>query len=278
MRESGCDLALLCHGSGDGVRRLAEGETMLAGVHLIDAESGVYNDPARLGPEARAVERREGCFELADRGTLFLDEIGNLTPNQQAKLLRALQTGEFQRVGSSRPRQADVRVLAATNADLRMSVAEGRFREDLLYRLNTVEIHLPPLRERREDIPLLAAHFLERKAEHYGLRLEGFTPEAMRALLDHSWPGNVRELEHSVERGVLMARGNRLGAEDLGLRGRGDGGRHLEEMTLEEVEGILIRRALERHGGNVSRAADALGLSRSALYRRLQQHGITTAT
>ena len=148
---------------------------------------------------------RVGYFELADGGTLFLDEIGNLSPNLQAKLLRVLQTGEYQRVGSSRTLRANVRILSATNADLAREIAEGRFREDLLYRLNTVEIRLPPLRERREDVPLLVNHFLRRRAARYGRAAPGIAPEAMQALLDYAWPGNIRELENVVERGVIMA-------------------------------------------------------------------------
>jgi DNA-binding NtrC family response regulator len=218
---------------------------------------------------------RVGYFELADGGTLFLDEIGNMPPKQQAKLLRVLQTGEFQRVGSSKTRRVDVRVVSATNVDIRNEVAEGRFREDLLYRLNTVEIHLPPLRDRPEDVPALAMHFLKRTAGKYGKRkLNGLEREAVQALLEHSWPGNIRELEHALERAVLMAVGPQVRAEDLGLRGRGDGAARLEEMTLEEAEKYLILKALGRYQSNVSRAADALGLSRSALYRRLQQYHI----
>lgn len=219
---------------------------------------------------------RVGYFELADQGTLFLDEIGNMPHSQQAKLLRVLQTGEFQRVGSGRTRRVDVRVIAATNVGIRKEVAEGRFREDLLYRLNTVEIHLPPLRERTEDIPALAMHFLGHAAARYRKRIRGFDPEALRQMQMHPWPGNVRELEHAVERAVLMCAGEVIRADDLALRPRAaDGGAgRLEEMTLEEVEKYLIRRALERFDGNVSRAAEALGLSRSAMYRRLQQHGI----
>jgi DNA-binding NtrC family response regulator len=219
---------------------------------------------------------RVGYFELADGGTLFLDEIGNMPPKQQAKLLRALQSGEFQRVGSSKTRRADVRVLAATNVDIGREVGEGRFREDLLYRLNTVEIYLPGLRDRQEDIPVLAMHFLRRQSVKYGKKLAGIDREALHALIEYSWPGNIRELEHAVERGVLMAQGNQLRAEDLGLRGRHDGAARLEEMTLEDAERFLIQKALARLGGNVSRAAEALGLSRSALYRRLQQYGIST--
>ncbi|HXG32456.1 MAG TPA: sigma-54 dependent transcriptional regulator [Bryobacteraceae bacterium] len=217
---------------------------------------------------------RCGRFELAEGGTLFLDEIANIPLRQQAKLLRVIESGEFERVGSSQTRRADVRILSATNADLRAEVAAGRFREDLLYRLNTVEIHVPPLRERREDIPELAMHFLRRYAARYRKTLEGFDAEAMEALLRHSWPGNVRELEHAVERGVLLAAGPRVAALDLALGPTNARGLHLEEMSLEEVEQILIQKALTRFGGNVSRAASALGLSRSALYRRMARYGL----
>ncbi len=215
---------------------------------------------------------RVGCFELADGGTLFLDEIANVPLQQQAKLLRVLENREIQRVGSSKTRKVDVRVVSATNANLGEAVASGDFREDLLYRLNTVEIRLPPLRDRIEDIPLLAEHFLAKQAARYGRDIDGFSPPAMAALLEHTWPGNVRELQHSVERSVLMARGSRIEASDLGLRRRGDGSAHMEELTLDEAERLMIEKALERHQGNVSRAAEALGLSRSALYRRLQRH------
>ncbi len=216
---------------------------------------------------------RVGYFELADGGTLFLDEVGNLSPAQQAKLLRVLETGEFQRVGSSRARRADVRVLAATNADLPARVAEDRFREDLLYRLNSVEIPIPPLRERREDIPALAAYFLKQQTARYGVELD-FSQAAMRALLAHTWPGNVRELRHAVERAVLLSEGATVDGEDLGLRPAPDAAARFDELTLEEAERILIQRALGRFDGNVSQAAEALGVSRSALYRRLERHGI----
>ncbi|MGI9179221.1 MAG: sigma-54-dependent transcriptional regulator [Longimicrobiaceae bacterium] len=217
---------------------------------------------------------RVGAFELADGGTLFLDEIGTMPTEQQAKLLRVLQTGEFQRVGASKVRRVNVRVLSATNADLGQAVAEGRFREDLLFRVNTVEVHLPPLRQRREDIPLLATHFLRRQAQQYRKPITGFEPEAMEAMLEYAWPGNVRELEHTIERAVLLTQGEKVRAEDLNLRSRVEGTAPLDELTLEEVERVLIRKALARHEGNVSRAAEALGLSRSALYRRLQHHGL----
>jgi DNA-binding NtrC family response regulator len=221
---------------------------------------------------------RVGSFELADGGTLFLDEIANVSLKQQAKLLRVLESGEFQRVGSSRVRRVDVRVIAATNADLRREVAEGRFREDLLYRLNTVQIHLPPLRERREDVPQLAALFLREQASRYKKQAAELTAGAMRALLEHPWPGNVRELRHAVERAVLMARNTSLTEDDLALQGTAPSsstdGALPEELTLEGAERLLIQRALARHSGNVSRAAEALGVSRSALYRRLQYYGL----
>jgi DNA-binding NtrC family response regulator len=217
---------------------------------------------------------RVGYFELADGGTLFLDEIGNLAAKQQAKLLRVLQTGEFQRVGSSKTRHVDVRVFAATNVDIMREVADGRFREDLLYRLNTVEIHLPPLRERQEDVSGLATHFLRMSSTKYNRKFTGFDREAIQALVEHRWPGNIRELQHTVERSILMAQGSQIRADDLGLRTRVDGAGRLEEMTLNDAEKYLIQKALARVQGNVSRAAEALGLSRSALYRRLQEHDI----
>jgi len=217
---------------------------------------------------------RVGCFELADGGTLFLDEIANTSPHVQATLLRVLETGEIQRVGSSMVRRADVRVLSATNANLDEAVAAGRFREDLLYRLNTVEIPIPPLRDRTEDIPLLAAHFLKRQSMRYGRPGVAFSPGASHALLCHPWPGNVRELKHTVERAILMCPGSEIDVEDLGLRRGAGNSLPLEDLELAEVERLLVERALEHHDGNVSRAARKLGLSRSAMYRRLKQHRI----
>ncbi len=217
---------------------------------------------------------RVGFFELADGGTLFLDEIGNLPLKLQSKLLRVLQTGEFQRVGSSRTQRADVRLLAATNVDIRQEVAEGNFREDLLYRLNTVEVHLPPLRDRREDVSLLAAHFLRRQATQYRKSVSGFSPDAMQTMLDYEWPGNIRELEHTIERAVLLCQDDHVRSEDLNLRQHVPEATAMDELPLEDVERLLIKKALQRHGGNVSQAAEALGLSRSALYRRLQRYGL----
>jgi DNA-binding NtrC family response regulator len=217
---------------------------------------------------------RIGYFELADRGTLFLDEIGNVPLAQQAKLLRVLETGEFQRVGSSKTKKIDVRILSATNSQLDRAVADGRFREDLYYRLNAVEIFLPPLRERREDIPLLAAHFLARSGRKYGRPDLSLTSSAVEALMRHAWPGNVRELRHSVERAVLLAEANEVNLEHLGLRQAPEGSLRLENMQLDDAERILIRKAIARNRGNVSRAAEDLGISRSALYRRLKRHGL----
>src|SRR5215216_4382341 len=218
---------------------------------------------------------RVGRFELADGGTLFLDEIANVPVNLQPKLLRVLETGEFERVGSSQTRRVDVRVLSATNANLKDEASTGRFRQDLFFRLNTVEIHLPPLRERPEDIRALAEHFLRRHAQRYRKPLRGFDPSAVEVMRAYAWPGNVRELDHVVQRAVLLARSDEVKSADLGLQAASGGGeRRLEEMSLEEVERLLIQKALRRFGGNVSQAAEALGLSRSALYRRMQKYEI----
>jgi DNA-binding NtrC family response regulator len=217
---------------------------------------------------------RVGRFELADGGTLFLDEIANVPLNLQPKLLRVLETGEFERVGSSRTRRTDVRILSATNSDLADEVSGGRFRQDLLFRLNTIEINLPPLRSRREDIPLLAAHFLAQHSRRYRKQLTGFEPSALQALVDHPWPGNIRELDHAVERAVLMSTGSSIRPSELGLRSGRELSPRIEDMSLEEVECFLIKKALSRFDGNVSHAAKALGLSRSALYRRLQRYGL----
>jgi DNA-binding NtrC family response regulator len=217
---------------------------------------------------------RVGRFELADNGTLFLDEIANVPLPQQAKLLRVLETGEFERVGSSKTRRVNVRVLSATNSDLYNETAAGRFRQDLLFRLNTVEIRIPPLRERREDIPLLAAHFLRQHSRRYRKMISGFEPRAIQMLVDHQWPGNVREMDHAVERAVLMAQGQVITTGDLGLRTGVEPSQRIDDMSLEEVERFLIQKALTRYNGNVRQAARALELSRSALYRRLKKFGL----
>ncbi len=217
---------------------------------------------------------RVGRFELADTGTLFLDEIANVPLNLQAKLLRVLEVGEMERVGSSKTKRVDVRVISATNANLPEEVASGRFRQDLLFRLNTIEIHVPPLRERREDIAPLATHFLGVHARRYRKPIASFDHNALQAMYDHPWQGNVRELNHVVERAVLMAQDSIIKASDLALRPGSSSAPRLDQMSLEEVEEFLIKKALARHNGNVSHAANALGLSRSALYRRLQRFGL----
>ncbi|PYX74977.1 MAG: sigma-54-dependent Fis family transcriptional regulator [Acidobacteria bacterium] len=217
---------------------------------------------------------RIGRFELADGGTIFLDEIGNVPLRQQAKLLRVLESGEVERVGSSRSRRVNVRVLSATNTDLPAACQAGQFREDLLFRLNTVEVRVPPLRERREDIALLGAHFLARYAARYRRPVQTFDPAALQAMMQYSWPGNVRELEHTIERAVLMSRTADIQPADLSLSSPRAQTQNLEDLSLEAVEAVLVRKALQRFQGNVSQAAEALGLSRGALYRRMEKYGL----
>jgi len=217
---------------------------------------------------------RAGRFELADESTLFMDEIANIPLAQQAKLLRVIETGDFERVGSSKTLHANVRIISATNSNLEHEVTAGRFRQDLLFRLNTIQITLPPLRERRDDIMLLANSFLAQHAEHYRKQIAGFDETARERLLQHRFPGNVRELDHIVERAVLMTQDRQICGSDLGLANDGREPRNLEEMSLEEVEAFLIKKALARNDGNARKAAEALGLSRSAFYRRLQQYGL----
>jgi len=219
---------------------------------------------------------RVGRFEMADGGTLFLDEIANVPMTLQAKLLRVLQAGELERVGSSRTTTVDARVISATNADIRAEVAAGRFREDLLFRLNTIEIALPPLRDRGPDIIALAGHFLQRHSERYAKAIGGFEPAATQALAEYPWPGNVRELDHTVERAVLLARGSSIQADELGLRRAVERSEEAEltDLTLDQAERVLIQNVLRRCDGNVTEAAHSLGLSRSALYRRLKAHGL----
>jgi DNA-binding NtrC family response regulator len=217
---------------------------------------------------------RAGRFELADESTLFMDEIANIPLAQQAKLLRMIETGDFERVGSSKTLHANVRIISATNANLENEIAAGRFRQDLLFRLNTIEIELPPLRDRREDIMPLANNFLRQHAERYRKNVGGFDENARERLLQHRFPGNIRELDHVVERAVLMTQDRQVRSADLGLTTGGPESRSLEEMSLEEVEAFLIKKALARNDGNARKAAEALGLSRSAFYRRLQQYGL----
>ncbi len=235
-------------------------------------ESEIFGHVKGAFTDARA--DRIGRFELANGGTLFLDEIANVPLRQQAKLLRVLETGELERVGSSQTRRVDVRLLCATNAQLREEVETGNFREDLLFRINTVEIHLPALRDRREDIPLLAQHFLNRNRSRYRKQVAGFAPAAMQQLMQYSWPGNVRELEHAVERAVLLCRGDEIQPADLAIAGARQAAPSFENMSIDEVEALLIRKVLRRCDGNISQAAEALGLSRAALYRRIEKYGL----
>ena len=238
-------------------------------------ESEIFGHVKGAFTDARA--DRVGRFELANGGTLFLDEIANVPIRQQAKLLRVLETGELERVGSSQTRRVDVRILSATNAQLHEEAKAGNFREDLLFRINTVEIHLPALRDRREDIPLLAAHFLNRNRARYRKQVCGFSPAAMQHMMQYSWPGNVRELEHTVERAVLLCRGEEIEPANLAIastRPTGSFESISENMGIDEVEALLIKKVLRRCDGNISQAAEALGLSRSALYRRIEKYGL----
>ena len=229
-----------------------------------------------------ATVRRAGVFERADRGTLLLDEIGEMPSDMQVKLLRVLQEGEFERVGGTQTLRADVRILAATHCDLRSLVEQRRFREDLYYRLNVVEIAIPPLRERREDIPALAEHFLRKFAVKAGGRVRGFTPEVMDALVAHDYPGNVRELENIVERGLVVSRHEWLTLADLPAqvlgRGANEAGRERGETVLGEyldaIEKDEIEAALERSGGRQASAARDLGLSERMLRYKMKKYGL----
>jgi len=274
------------HGAGKGlVARLLHARSKRASRPLITVNIGAIADnlfESELfghvkGAFTDARQTRRGRFQLADGGALFLDEIGNLTLAAQAKLLRVIETGEYEPVGASRTERSDARIIAATNADLYTAAREGSFREDLLFRLNAIEIRLPPLRERGEDILLLAHRFLARWGKRHGRPDLTLTAEAERALRAHRWPGNVRELDHAVQRGVLMARDQTVTAADLGLVRGEVAGPRFEEMTLDEAEAALIRAALRRTDGNIKEAARQLGLSRGALYRRLEKHEIRHA-
>jgi DNA-binding NtrC family response regulator len=235
-------------------------------------ESEIFGHVKGAFTDARS--DRVGRFELANGGTLFLDEIANVPLRQQAKLLRVLETGELERVGSSQTRRVDVRVLSATNANLPDESKAGNFREDLLFRINTVEIHIPALRERREDIPLLALHFLNRNRSRYRKQVTGFSTSAMQQMIQYPWPGNVRELEHTVERAVLLCRGEEIEPANLAIAGAKSSATNFENMSIDEVEALLIRKVLRRCDGNISQAAEALGLSRAALYRRIEKYGL----
>jgi len=275
------------NGTGKGVvARLIHGRSRRADRTLVKVNMGGIADSvfeAEMFGHVRgaftdAKSDRIGRFELADGGTLFLDEIANIPVAQQAKLLRIVEDGEFERVGSSRTLKIDVRLIAATNADLAAEVAGGRFRKDLLFRLNTVEIRVPPLRERKEDIAPLARAFLARSAERYQRDGMHLSDSALAALERYAWPGNVRELSHVMERAVLTATGDQIVQLDFSLSpipvaaSANDAG--APRRTLDEAEQDMIRSALERCGGNIQKTADMLGLSRPALYRRLERFGI----
>lgn len=271
------------HGSGkDVVARTLHSLSNRSAKPLVTVNAGGLSEGTFLselfghvkGAFTDARTDRVGRFELAHGGTLFLDEISNVPTSQQANLLRVIESGEMERVGSSKTIHVDVRIISATNANLDEEVTSGRFREDLLFRLNTVEIQLPALRDRREDISLFAIHFLGQHSNKYRKQLTDIDTAAMKILMKHSWPGNVRELDHVVERAVIMAQGVTLRAGDLGLHSNSEGSLLVEEMSLEEVERLLVKKALMGANGNVSEAAQTLGLSRSALYRRIEKYSL----
>lgn len=224
------------------------------------------------GAYTDARQDRAGRFETADGGTLFLDEIGNLPLEQQPKLLRVLEDGEFERLGASRTQRVDVRIVAATNADLDAEVDAGRFREDLLYRLSVFPLRLPPLRERRDDIVPLARHYLAAASRRYRRDPPVMDAAVEKALLEHAWPGNVRELAHAMERAALLG-GQRVNVADLRLR-RAVKSKGVEDMTLDDAEAMMLRVAIERHDGNLLRAAVQLGITRQSLYRRMEKYGL----
>jgi len=251
----------------------------LGGISATLFESEMFGH--RRGAFTDAREDREGRFAVAHGGTIFLDEIGELSPASQVKLLRVLQDRTYEPLGSSAPRTVDVRVISATNRDLAQAVASGEFREDLLYRLNLIALHLPALRERPSDVPRLAASFLERFGQAYGRERLALTPAAVAWLARRDWPGNVRELRQTLERAVLVVEGERIDVADL------EGLRELEtrheaddelpaagRMTLDELERAMIAKCLDRYRGNLTRVSEALGLSRAALYRRLRKYGL----
>jgi DNA-binding NtrC family response regulator len=272
--ESGCGKGLVARLIHEGSPRC---ERSLVTVNIGSLAETVFESEMFghvKGAFTDAKSDRVGRFELADGGTLFLDEIANIPVAQQGRLLRVLEDGQFERLGSSRTQRADVRVLAATNADIDAEIAAGRFRSDLLYRLNTIHIHLPPLRERGDDIVLLAQRSLQQHAQHHRRPVTAFSEAALSALRRYGWPGNVRELNHVIERAVLMARGSAVEPADLRLTVAAPQATDRKPMTLDDVELDAIRAALTRHAGNVIAAADELGMSRSALYRRMEKFGL----
>ena len=271
--ESGCGKGVVARMLHDQSTRSASSYVVVNIGSLAETvfESEMFGHVKGAFTDARA--DRVGRFELADGGTLFLDEIANIPVSQQARLLRVLEDGQYEKLGSSRTEHTDVRVLSATNADVRAELDAGRFREDLLYRLNTIHIELPPLRERGDDIIRLAQHFLDRFARLHRREVAGISESALSALRRYSWPGNVRELSHVIERAILMTRADSIEPVDLRLDAAGTSSVS-QPRTLDEIEQEAIEQALSRNDGNVIAAASELGVSRSALYRRMEKFGL----
>lgn len=228
----------------------------------------------KKGSFTDAREDRPGRFELANGGTLFLDEIGNLSMALQSKLLSALQSRQVTRVGSNQPTEVDIRLICATNMPLHQMVKEGKFRQDLLYRINTVEITIPPLGDRVDDIPMLANHFLSYYAKKYRKDVLSISPEAMSKLKKYPWPGNVRELQHSIERALIMADSSTLQESDFLFSRKGSEDLTNDSLNLDEVEKAAVAKAIQLHNGNISKAAEELGLTRASLYRRMEKYGL----
>ncbi|MCG8323260.1 MAG: sigma-54 dependent transcriptional regulator [Cytophagales bacterium] len=230
----------------------------------------------KKGSFTDAKEDRAGRFEVANRGTLFLDEIGNLSMPLQSKLLTVLQNREVTRIGSNKSIPVDIRLICATNMPLHDMVQDNTFRQDLLYRMNTVEIKLPPLRERMEDIPLLADHFMKTYCNKYRKQIKKIAAATLKKLQKYSWPGNIRELQHAIERAVIMSEGSVLNPDDFFfLSEKADAKKDMSDnYNLDEVEKVVIQRAINKHSGNISKAAKELGLTRASLYRRLEKHGL----
>jgi DNA-binding NtrC family response regulator len=233
---------------------------------LFGHEKGAFTDAKTAKP---------GRFEIASRGTLFMDEIGNLPQPLQSKILTVIERREVTRVGANRPVSVDVRLICATNSDLYESVHNGNFRQDLLYRINTVEIHLPPLRDRGDDIELLSNHFLKSYSKKYRKSLRGITSAALKKLMHYSWPGNVRELQHAIERAIIMTESQSLEPEDfiLSTPRKKSGDFELDTFNLDDIERMVIEKVLKQNQGNISQAAQELGLTRTSLYRRMEKYG-----
>ena len=231
---------------------------------LFGHEKGAFTD---------AKQEKQGRFEIASGGTLFLDEIGNLTPDMQAKLLTAIEKQQITRLGSTAPLSINVRLICATNTDIHEMVANGKFRQDLLYRINTIELHIPPLRERGKDIELLADHFLERYSKKYKKDIRNISVPAMKKLREYNWPGNVRELQHAIERAVILASGFTLTSDDFILKATASRKSKAENLNLDQLEKEAIEKALMQSGCNMNRAAELLGISRFTLYRKIEKLG-----